>query len=143
MTSGSEVFGDGAGGVLDRLAAAEQLLSGLALLGSSDRVVLDRAGRGAGSAVADLVAAIDVVSGQAKLASEAGRTAGERASWLAVTAPHWHEYLRWLHDELATLQPQADRVGGSARQNVDAAMLGARTQCQAAHLQWAGITEPH
>ncbi len=143
MTFGAGTCGDGSGGAVDRLAVAEELLSGLALLGSPEQVVLARARRGTGSEVTGLVAAIDVVSGQARLATAAGRAAGARASWLAVTAPHWHGYLGWLRDELAALQPQADRFGGSARHSVDAAMLGARQECQAARLQWGVVTDLH
>lgn len=125
-----------------RLLLAGEVLTGLALRGSEQRLALDRAAGWdpAAPVPADaLVAAVEAVSEQARLAARAGRRAGEGGTlaWLAGTAEHWHAYLAWLGEQLEVQAVAAARVAGPGRARVERALRTARADCAAAQLGWS------
>ena len=130
--------------VAQRLADAGEVLTGLALVGSTDRDALDRAARWPGGTGGEVPAevvldAIGAVSEQARLTALAGRQVGRepRLGWLAGTAAHWDAYLAWLGEQLEAHATLARRTPAHAHPLVEQALRRARADCGAARLSWS------
>lgn len=133
--------------VMDRVAEAEGLLTGLAVLGSESHAALVamEAARRTGHVIGESVVlrTIEAVSNQARLTLTAGgrliRSTPDPPHWLASTAYEWRRYVRWLvgtHEalasEIAALPDQA-RLGALQRWE------RAGEECRSARQAWAGV----
>jgi hypothetical protein len=136
--------------VNNRLAEAEDLLTGLAVPGSEAHAALlalessRRAGRTPSEAV--LLGAIAAITGQAGLSLRAGRRAGstgesnaEGRHWLVTTAGEWQRYLGWLVTTRASMTEEISRMPEAARRTLSHAWAQAADECAAARQLWAAV----